>query len=492
MKTFLFLFMSLYLVLPNLFAQEINISKINAITDLDQSIFEVKNFDLRTLHENIANSKDSTLQGDENNLDTLIVKLFNLLELDNPTIDSDTLRFYFEKLRNYESVYEIYDKLKQKILDIEENMSDPKNTNQVTYLGGLKKNLFIVETHMNHLLEYNFSQYKNSNTSNQVIKGVYMEVDNDLFAFTNKDMNYTGGGRVEITTDYLKMRILPFANGEKVLSYQGIFIGFKAYTPYIRDTSIFNTPDSYDIDDRPFASYTYFGRSKYRIHSRGHIRMRSDFTLGVIGGDVGNVIQSIIHRDQFVSSLKPYGWDSQIAEGGRFAWNIDHYLELMLYSGSGDIFNLKRAKSSLLNFPINFDMHIGNELTALGAGIGFSTLSFRERSGKEDIKLQNSKKIRFLVSVNGGYRYVIHNSMLEGIGIFDTFQDDDDPLAPKDVYRLEANEVVRHLFLADLFIGFRTMKTTIYWKLTMNTKEYNKPKAKDFYQWGRFGVNFLL
>lgn len=222
------------------------------------------------------------------------------------------------------------------------------------------------------------------------------------------------------------------------------------------------------------------------------MRIRSDFSLGVIGGDVGNLIQSIIHRDQFVSSLKPYGRDSQIAEGGRFAWNIDNTLDLMLYSGSGDIINLNRAKASWVNIPISFDAHIGNEQTSLGAGIGFSSLSFSDRSGNEDIKLQNSKKIRVLVSFNARYRYVVHNSMLEGIGIFETFQDDDDPLAPTDVYRLEANEVVRNLFLADLLIGFRTMKTTVYWKLTMNSKEYNKPKAKDFYQWGRFGVNFLL
>lgn len=488
MKISLFIFITLCLLLPSLWAQENNTAKTNVISELDQSIFDVKHFDVKTLHRRIFNRQDTS----ENKLDTLVAKLYATLELDNTSIESDTLLFYLEKIRNYETIYEMYDRLNEEILAIEENMSGPKKYVEVPYLGGLKKNLSIVEQHMSHLLEYNFVQYKNSNTSNQVIKGVNMEMDNDLFGFTNYDMNYTGGGRVEITTDYLKMRLFPFANAEKILSYQGVSLGFKAYTPFIRDTSIFNAPDSYDVNDRPFASYTYIGRSKYRIHSGGHMRMRSDFTLGVIGGDVGNVIQSVIHRDQFVSSLKPYGWDSQIAEGGRFAWNIDNQLDLMLYSGSGDIFDMNRANASWINIPTSFDVHFGNELTAVGVGLGFSTLSFKERSGNEDIRLHNSKKIRFLVNVNARYSYVIHNSMLEGIGIFETFADDDDPLAPTDIYRLEANEVVRHLFIADIFIGFRTMKSTVYWKLTMNTKEYYKPKAEDFYQWGRFGVNYLL
>jgi len=492
MKNLILLLIIFYLVHSTVFAQETDNSKIGVISNLDRNIFEKKHLDIKTLRKKInkIKSKSSDMVG--NNLDTMVLRLYTILELENPAIKPDTLLFFVENIRTYEAIYELYNKLNMQILAIEENMSASDMHKKDNYLGGLKRNLSVIEEHMKHILEYNYCQYKNINTSNQLIKGVYIETDNDLFAFTNKDMNYTGGGRFEITTDFLKMRLLPFANKEKILSYQGIFIGFKAYTPFIRDTSIFNTVTSFDVDDRPFASYTFIGRSKYRIHSNGHMRMKSDFKIGIIGGDVGNIIQSVIHRDQFVSSLKPYGWDSQIAKGGRFAWNIDHYFELMLFSGNGDIFNLDRKKPKWLNIPLMLDMHIGNELTAFGAGIGLSNLSFKDRSGNEDIKLRKSKKIRLILSANVKYRYVLHNSMLEGIGILETFPDDDDPFAPTDLHRLEANEVVRHLFLTELFIGFRTMKATIYWKLTTNTKEYNKPKAKNIYQWARFGVNFLL
>jgi hypothetical protein len=110
-------------------------------------------------------------------------------------------------------------------------MWDPEINTKDTYLGGLIRNLRVLEGHMKHILDYYYCQYKNINTSDQVIKGVYIEIDNDLFAYNNKDMNYTGGGRFEISTDYLKMQLLPFLNKEKILSYQGVFIGFKAYTP---------------------------------------------------------------------------------------------------------------------------------------------------------------------------------------------------------------------------------------------------------------------
>lgn len=491
MKYSLILLLIFYFA-PLTFLAQNNKSLIGIISILDKNIFELKHVDVKTLKKNIKEFTSNSPDASVNNPDTLALRLYNILELDNTAVNPDTLLFLLENVRTYEAVYELFEMLNSKILAIEKNLSERNSSTKEYYLGGLKRNLKLVEDHMKHILDYNFCQYKNMNTSNQLIKGVYIQTDNDLFAFTNNDMNYTGGGRFEITTDFLKMRLLPFANREKVLSYQGVFIGFKAYTPFIRDTSIFNTPTSFDVNDRPFASYTFIGRSKYRIHSNGHMRLRTDFKVGVIGGDVGNIIQSIIHRDQFVSSLKPYGWDSQIAKGGRFAWNIDHYLDLMLFSGKGDIFNLNRKKAGWLNIPIMMDAHIGNELTAFGAGIGLSNLSFKDRSGNEDIMMRQYNKFRIIVSANAKYRYVLHNSMLEGIGIFETFPNDDDPLAPKDVYRLNADEVVRHLFLGEIFIGVRTMKATVYWQLTINSKEYDKPKAKDMYQWGRFGVNFLF
>ena len=414
--------------------------------------------------------------------------LSRLVDIENPSISPDTLIYLLEKVREFEAIYELYTKLNNRIVQLE------KNGYETVYLGGLKRNLKIIENHMNYLLESNYCQYRYINTSNQKIKGVYIAIDNDFFGLNNWDRNYTGGGRIEVTTDFLKMRLLTFLNNDKILAYQGVFFGTEAYTPKIRDTSIFKIDTSFDINDRPFASYQYIGRSKYRMHYNGHARVRSDFKLGIIGGNVGNAFQSVIHRDQFVSSVKPYGWDSQIANGGRFAWNIDHYIDVMLYSGQGDVLNSKRNnhKTRWINIPVLAELHLGNELTAVGVGLGFSTLSFKQRSGNEDIILYSHRKVNCVASANFRYRYVIHNSMLEGLGMFNTFKDDDDPFAPKDIYRLESNEVERNLIWGEVFLGICVMKATFYYKYTFNTKEYHKEKARNYYSWGRIGINFLL
>ena len=486
--------------------------KAESIEKLDSNIYYINQFDIKTLPEDTTGEnffklfknmnihkadfyflkkQEQLFKEDIKKLlseksDINISELYEILELENPAIDPDTLTFFIERIHTYKAIFGLYQKLDERITKLE------KDNPYTIYLGGLKRNLAILENHMNHLLKYYYCQYSYINTSNMIIKGVSFYMDNDLFGITNHDMNYTGGGRIEITTDLLKMRTFPFINNDKILAYQGVFFGTEAYTPYIRNASIFNADTSFDVSDRPFASYEYIGRSKYRILYNGNARMRSDFKLGVIGGNVGNVFQSVIHRDQYVSSLKPYGWDSQIASGGRFAWNIDHYFDAMLFSGQGDIFKKERKTHNWVNVPLHVELHFGNELTAVGAGIGFSTLSFKQQSGTGDLKIPAGKSWNWVASANISYRYVIHNSMLEGLGMIDTFEDDDDPFAPKDMYRLDENEVERNLIMGDVSLGVRFMKTTIFYKCTFNTQEYDKPKAKDYYTWGRIGLSYIF
>ena len=117
----------------------------------------------------------------------------------------------------------------------------------------------------------------------------------------------------------------------------------------------------------------------------------------------------------------------------------------MLFSEKGDIFNLDRSKSTWLNIPLLFDAHFDNGLTAMVQVLA-SLIRVLRTEVETNIKLPESENLRFIFSANAKYSYIIHNSMLEGIGIFETFPDDDDPLAPKDIYRLEVEEDFRHIF----------------------------------------------
>ena len=154
MKNSIILLIIFYLALSNIFAQETNNSKISVITDLDKNIFEAKHIDVKTLSKNIINTISRSPETSDNNLDTLVLRLYAILELENPAIKTDTLLFLLENVRTYETVYELYSKLNKEVLAIEEDMSGRDRHIKDTYLGGLKRNLKVVEEHMKHILEY--------------------------------------------------------------------------------------------------------------------------------------------------------------------------------------------------------------------------------------------------------------------------------------------------------------------------------------------------
>ncbi|HAN78704.1 MAG TPA: hypothetical protein DCQ31_13550 [Bacteroidales bacterium] len=124
-------------------------------------------------------------------------------------------------------------------------------------------------------------------------------------------------------------------------------------------------------------------------------------------------------------------------------------------------------------------------------GLGYSSLNFRQTNGNNLAKTNNNY-FSFRFGGNIMYRYVVHNSMLEGFGILFTEKPDDDPNMPVDVYKLTYNEVVRHMLIAELDASISTRYTTFFYKLNLHTKEFNKPAAKPLNGWGRVGVIFSL
>ena len=282
---------------------------------------------------------------------------------------------------------------------------------------------------------------------------------------------------------------------DNILSYQGIIFGAEAFTPYIRNTDSLEREQRY-FDDRPFGSYEYFGRSKYRLHRRGFIRMASSMRFGTIGGKKSNTFQSVIHRDQTYKSIKVKGWDKQVANGGRFAWNIDHKLDLMLLSRCGDVFNLgcRDGVSRNLNIYTTANLHIGNHISSVGGGIGYTTLDFKNQSGTEDIKLRPGRNSRISFTAEAWYQRIIHDSMIEGFGLFKTFPDDpfDDEPTVSLPYELSGDEVVRDIASISASLNWRVNKATFFYKQIYHTKQHDTIFADNWYGWGTIGFNFLL
>lgn len=400
----------------------------------------------------------------------------------------EKLKYLISKIGHHQTAVIVYEYFLSYI-----NAMEPSNTsaNQDRDILTLQSHLKLLQQHIEYLGSKEYCQYNDIEMSNKVLKSVNILHDNDVFAPGNQDKNYTGGFLLEFTTDYFKMRLFPFINGNRVVQYQGLILGGEGYTSILRnvDTAIKNV--GYDTLDRPWASFIYIGRTKYRQHFRLPIRSKSSFRIGCIGCGGALTIQSTLHDDLTVTSEDPYGWDKQIASGGRLAFQIDHRIEMSIFENNNFILNYgnyKRKRGWTNNVYSLVDLNFGNRLTAMGVGFGFSSLDFKSVSGNNDIGINHN----FWVKTELRYQYVIHNTMLEGFGITKPYASNQVDVENIDAYFLQEDEVNRNLFYWNLFIGYRFKKTTIYYQLTAHNKEYFKEKAEDAYAWGTIGLNFRL
>ncbi|MFC2152021.1 hypothetical protein ACFLSE_05785 [Bacteroidota bacterium] len=387
------------------------------------------------------------------------------------------------------------------------------------------RNFELIKKRLAVLEESTFVHYKSNETDPKLVKEIDLFMDNDFFTLGgfNQDRDYTGGGALTISTDYMAWR---WANlgwfryiGKNklnephriVMSYQTLSLGMNFYTPYIRYRNNFALADTLFQYDRPFGSYVYFERNKYRLWPKGLVRHKGSFQVGKIGSYVGRDIQAVLHRDATVESQKVYGWDKQIANGGRWLVQLNHTADVMLFSTTNEyktIFSQTSKNNARRGFFKDFgfnwigsgEVMYGGNLSALGGGMKISTSDFTKTGGQKTVKAYSFNKneiFEFGLTLDLGvrYRYIVHNSLLEGFGYHATHRDDkyDDeflsaytlnqdyyeaqnlkesdkktyPKIPSDLDQLE-----RNIWLIDFGLNLRLRKMTIYWHMTFNTKEF--------------------
>lgn len=389
---------------------------------------------------------------------------------------------------------------------------------------------------LSELINIEYIHYTVPTLKSKAIKAINIHHDNDVFGFfpliekfnINEDRNYTGGARVEIITDYLKLRFLNLLPKRNWLRYQSFFIGGEAYTPRIRFTideveDYFSEKRGYPVDiypdnrtnlqpealkevidsflipihltDRPFASYYYVGRSTYRMNTNASFRWRSDFTIGTIGSEAPKAVQASIHKDISVKAQKVLLWENQLSAGGRLAWNADHFFDISLNN---------KDTTSAFNIIISPEIRFGTRQTSAGVGLKIANRSLKDYSMNYDIHTRRvygttgqgrNKDIfkHWLFMTGVKVNRIIHNSMLEGIGFLTTYENDplDDEISATNRFALKPNEVNRFVFNWDVIISFRTHHSTFYYRNTVLSKEFNRKEAKT-YIYGTFGINFYF
>lgn len=248
------------------------------------------------------------------------------------------------------------------------------------------------------------------------------------------------------------------------------------------------------------------------------MRHHGTFQVGQIGNNLGRDIQAHLHKDVILLSQKVYGWDQQIAHGGRFLYQINHHAEVMLYSSTNQrssIFKANRDPKKPrdrterylgFNSYAGAAVMFGGYLTGFEANLTFSGLDFTNQSGQKAImakppgkKMKNrDMEFGFNWELGYRYRYVHHNSSLEGVGYRGTFVDDtldDESLSVYTVNQeffnsqtdiLEKDQkyytrppkgedhVRRHMHYIDLRLSFRWRKMIVYLHQSYHSNEFDR------------------
>lgn len=410
---------------------------------------------------------------------------------------------------------------------------------------------------LTELISRSYHMYAHRDMVVHPIHSLHIYHDNDVFnMFTeNLDRDYTGGFRIELTTDRLKIPILRPRDGFKWLSYQSIFIGGEGYTPmaqttreelqaanvffetnpntgFLSDASL-DSVSMYlqglqETTDRPYASFQYLGRAKYRIHYRGKFRATNLTKIGFIGRNLAQDIQARIHQDVIAKSPQILNWDRQIANGGRLAANVEGTVDMQLVSAHSAILSDKfRSKIPAgLNLYVPMEYAIGTVATYFGIGLAYSTQNFLRMNAFNDLSYDQAfvhldrplKKApwceKFCYGVRRIARHtnftatvmarrVVHNAMLEGLGVFRPFEVDQLDSEAGSVYTLNEDQVTKNLFRANFKVNFRLKSMSFYLGQTLllnrefvvnpdllaSAGNFQTPKI---YGWGTIGANFYL
>lgn len=156
-------------------------------------------------------------------------------------------------------------------------------------------------------------------TDQDVLSGVRIQLDNDLFAGRHLDRDYTGGMGVTISGTSARDGLLSLdpllATIDEALQpapAAGIQyarqIGLMAFTPH--DI----VADYAQQDDRPYASMLFLSNGRVYVDADDRGAWSSSVTIGVLGLSVSEDLHGAVH--ELVGSEVPRGYDHQISAGG--------------------------------------------------------------------------------------------------------------------------------------------------------------------------------
>jgi hypothetical protein len=431
------------------------------------------------------------------------------LEIENPN-------YSFNQLSNcsvflIQSIHNI-NKLQDIIRSLERNDSYDSHKTLIIKTK-LKEQL---NTQMKVIANQDYAWYNFQTDKRQFVKGISLFSGNDLFRVVslvttmtnleraknknflqaNNDMDYTGNIQFEVATDFLKV-----GRKRNLKTYQKLFWGFDTYTPYFKDTSIFVSDTSFNVNDRPHASFQYFGYGISGLSWNGLFRWDIDFKFGKIGGHSASGFQTVLHQDVSYSP-RPVGWGAQIANNGRLGFSFHYKPEWIIRKLSTHKQTGLNGKGVFISIPA--EIEVGNYMTYAGAGLRISNKNLNDVNSNNVISRSSKQTTPWMFSFSLKTRYVVHNTMLTGYGIFASNEDKNDAFTPPSIYTLDKSDTKSVLVFGD-FIMSRTFKSVMFfYKWSIRSPEITKGVTNPinpelgvdytgrWHQWGTIGVSFFM
>ena len=155
----------------------------------------------------------------------------------------------------------------------------------------------------------------------QTPHNIRLTFDNDLLVPGSRDQDYTGGmslayGGKDVNELPLYLGALlnntdkVFHRSQNVENYYNVEVGLYGFTPEDTQQTLANA------NDRPYASLLYMASTHQRIDESQQVAWQSVITIGVLGLDIFDRLQSEVHHA--TNSEQAQSWHHQVSDGGEF------------------------------------------------------------------------------------------------------------------------------------------------------------------------------
>jgi hypothetical protein len=283
--------------------------------------------------------------------------------------------------------------------------------------------------------------------------------ENDLITYANTDRYFTNGITFDLQAAWLSRS--PFQ--KMMIPYRHIaFVTYNLsmvqdmYTP--TDTRV--APKLHN--DRPYASYLYFGFRKITADPVRKLKLTSQFDIGYLGPySPGSYLQTLVHKT-FPTNDVPQGWETQI--------KTDIILNYTI--------KLQKALVNHRNITLlaGTDVKAGTLYNNIGAGLELQAGKAEPVFGLAAKEQWPKLECYFFAKTN--VTFVAYNALLQG-GLFNH----------DNVFTLKANEIQRVVGNAEA--GFHVRYKGIGIELAQHylTPEY---KGGLWHKWGRISLLFKV